>query len=412
MLHRKVMIAIADGIGDRPVASLDDKTPLEYADTPNLDRVAAAGINGMMDLIAPGIPVGTDMGHLILFGYEPQDYPGRGPIEALGVGMEVLPGDIVFRCNYATVDQNGIVVDRRAGRIREGTDRIAEAGSGLVIDGVTFFLKSATEHRAVLVLRGTGLSDRISDSDPKAPNDGSPYLEVRPLDDSDEAKRTAGVLNRFLQEAHHLLSRHPVNEARMQRGEKPANFILTRGAGRMTELTPITERLDIRGSCVAGESTVLGVAKLAGFKAITDSRMTASMDTDIELKAELALRELADRDLVLVHVKAPDLKGHDNEPIEKAQAIELFDRLVGILLRDLPKDVYLALAADHSTPCEVGEHTGEPVPIAICGPGIRKDRVIHYNECDGAYGGLGRLSGMDFIRTLHGLMGRVKKQGN
>lgn len=197
MLHRKVMIAIADGIGDRPVASLDDKTPLEYADTPNLDRVAAAGINGMMDLIAPGIPVGTDMGHLILFGYEPQDYPGRGPIEALGVGMEVLPGDIVFRCNYATVDQNGIVVDRRAGRIREGTDRIAEAVSGLVIDGVTFFLKSATEHRAVLVLRGTGLSDRISDSDPKAPNDGSPYLEVRPLDDSDEAKRTAEVLNRF-----------------------------------------------------------------------------------------------------------------------------------------------------------------------------------------------------------------------
>lgn len=411
-MNRKVILAIADGLGDRPHPLLDNKTPLEYAETPNLDRLAAKGITGMMDLISPGIPVGTDMGHLILFGYQPHHYPGRGPIEALGIGMDVHPGDIVLRCNFSAVDEDGIVVDRRAGRIREGTEELADAINGIELDGVKIYFKPATEHRAVLILRGMGLSDKISDSDPKAPNDGSPYNEIRPLDSSEESKRTASVLNLFLQKAHVLLSNHPVNVERIKHGKVPANFLLTRGAGQMVQLDPITDQLNMKGSCIAGESTVLGVAQLAGFKPITDSSMTANMDTNIKLKAKLTIEEIAKNDMVLVHLKAPDLKGHDNEPFEKAKAIELFDQMIGMIAQEMPEDTYLALAADHSTPCEVGEHTGDPVPVLIYGPSIRRDRTLLYNEMDCAYGGLGHLSGNQFIQTLHGLMGRVKKQGN
>lgn len=411
-MNRKVIIAIADGSGDRPNPLLEHKTPLEYAYTPHLDRLAAEGITGMMDLVGSGIPVGTDMGHLILFGFQPEDYPGRGPIEALGIGMDARAGDIVLRCNFANVDETGIVVDRRAGRIREGTDLLAEALSGIELQGVTFYCKPATEHRAVLILRGEGLSDQISDSDPKAPNDGSPYQVIRALDSSDAARKTAAVLNEYLQTAYQILASHSVNKERAGSKQLPANFLLTRGAGKIVEHNPVTERLNIKGSCIAGESTVLGVGILAGFKPVTDSRMTGNMDTDIALKAKLAIKEIEENDMVLVHLKAPDLKGHDNQPFEKAKALELFDKMVGMIADELPGNVYLAVAADHSTPCEVGEHTGEPVPILIFGPSIRKDRTLQYNELDCAYGGLGRLSGQEFVRTLHGLIGRVKKLGN
>lgn len=413
MLQRKVIMAIADGVGDRPIPLLGNRTPLEYAETPNLDRLASEGITGMMDLISSGIPVGTDMGHLVLFGFQPQDYPGRGPIEALGIGMDVKQGDVVLRCNFATVDANGIVSDRRAGRIREKTNEIAQAINGIELEeGIKVYFKEATEHRAVLILRGPGLSANISDSDPKAPNDGMPYHEVKPFDVTMEAERTASALNLFLKKSHDILSSHPVNLERITSGKLPANFILTRGAGQVAQLTPIATELNIKGSCIAGESTVLGVAELAGFKSITDSRMTGNIDTDIELKAKLAVEEIANNDMVYVHLKAPDVKGHDNEPFEKAKSIELFDRMVGLIHEQLPEDVYLALAADHSTPCEVGEHTGEPVPILIHGPAIRRDRNTKYNEIDCAYGGLGRLKGNEFVRTLHDLMGKVKKQGN
>jgi 2,3-bisphosphoglycerate-independent phosphoglycerate mutase len=413
MLHRKVIVAIADGLGDRPHPLLENQTPLEYAKTPNLDYLAKEGITGMMDLISPGIPVGTDMGHLILFGYQPEQYPGRGPIEALGVGLEIKPGDVVLRCNFATVDEYGNVVDRRAGRIREKTAELAKAIDGLQLaDGIELFFKPATEHRAVLILRGAGLSDKVSDSDPKAPNDGKPYQQIEPLDSSEEAKRTADILNLFLSVAHTRLSTHPVNLERQNEGKLPANFILTRGAGQMAQLTPITKELQMKGSCIAGESTVLGVAQLAGFKTLTHPSMTGNIDTNIELKARLAIEEIQDHNMVYVHMKAPDVKGHDNEPFEKAKAIEFFDQMVGQIFKQLPENTYLALAADHSTPCEVGEHTGDPVPVLIYGPSIRKDRTLLYNEMDCAYGGLGHLTGSDFVRTLHGLMGLVKKQGN
>lgn len=413
MNKRKLILAIADGIGDRPIASLSNKTPLEYAQTPTLDKLAANGITGMMDLISPGIPIGTDMGHLILFGYHPSDYPGRGPIEAAGIGLQLQPGDVVCRCNMATVDDEGIVVDRRAGRIREGLAELIAAVDGMVLeDQVVAKLLPATEHRAVLVLRGANLSDRISDSDPHAPNDGKPYHPVEALDSTEAAARTARYMNEFLRRSHEILKQHPLNLARIEQGLLPANFVLTRGAGCMKEMKPITEQFNFSGCCVASEKTVLGVAKLAGFETCTDERMTGNIDTDIELKAKSALEQLNTHDVVYVHLKAPDIKGHDNLPLEKVESIEKFDKMVGYILERLPEDTYLALAADHSTPCEVGEHTGEPVPVLIYGPSIRRDRNELYNEMDCAYGGLGRISGNGMFMTMLDLLNLSHKQGN
>jgi len=335
MLRRKVILAIADGLGDRPHPALNDKTPLECARRTHMDRLASQGITGIMDLIGPGIPVGTDMGHLILFGYGPQDYPGRGPIEALGIGMNVEPGDVVLRCNFATVDHEGIVVDRRAGRIREHTDAIARALDGMLLEEqAQAFVQAATEHRAVLILRslnGEGLSGNISDSDPHAPNDGQPFREVRPLDSSEEARRTAYYLNLFLQKSHELLKHHPVNEERIRKGLPPANFILTRGAGQAARLEAVAAQRGFRGSCIAGESTVLGVAQLAGFQPLTHSSMTGNIDTDIVRKAQWTIEQIAVNDMVYVHMKAPDLKGHDDDPHGKVHAIELFDEMVGLI---------------------------------------------------------------------------------
>lgn len=413
MYYRKAIVAIADGLGDRPHPLLNGLTPLQKAHTPNLDRVASQGICGMMDLIAPGIPVGTDMGHLVLFGGRPDDYPGRGPIEAYGIEMDTRPGDVIFRCNLATVDEYGIVIDRRAGRINQNTVELVAAVNGMVLsDNVTAYMQAATEHRAVLVFRGANLSENITDSDPKAPHDGKPYVVPQASDNSEKSLQMADLMQLFLNKSHAILDAHPINTERKRYGLLPANFILTRGPGRCQPLASVPQKYGFNGCCIAGETTVLGVAKLLGYSTHSHPLFTANISSNFQLKAERALLALDNNDLVFVHFKATDLAGHDNLPFEKITAIEHFDRMVGLILDNLPEYTYLALAADHSTPCEVKEHTGEPVPVALCGNGIRQDNVMQFDEYACAKGGLNRLSGTDFIHTVIDYMGYSQKQGS
>ena len=180
----KGIIMIIDGMADRPIKELGYKTPLEAAVTPNMDKMAENGICGIMDPIKPGIRAGSDTSHISILGYDPYEvYTGRGPFEAAGVGVDVLPGDIAFRCNFSTADESGIITDRRAGRIREGTEEIAQSINGMELEeDVEVIFKESTGHRAVLVLRGNGLSDQISDADPK--HDGKPPKKVFALDDN------------------------------------------------------------------------------------------------------------------------------------------------------------------------------------------------------------------------------------
>ena len=220
----KSLIMIIDGMADRPIPELGNKTPLEVAETPNMDKLAENGINGIMDPIKPGIRVGSDTAHLSILGYDPYKvYTGRGPFEAAGVGVEVKPGDIAFRCNFATQDENGIITDRRAGRIREKTEKIAETINSMKIEGfedTKIIFKESTGHRAVLVLRGENLSDKISDADPK--REGKPPKKVKPLEDTPAAKKTAKLLNKLVEKSHQILKNHPVNLERIKKSENPS----------------------------------------------------------------------------------------------------------------------------------------------------------------------------------------------
>lgn len=420
-MKNKILLAIADGVGDRPCEELYQLTPLEFAKKPHLNKIAAEGSCGIMDLYKAGVPVGTDLGHMLLFGYEFDDYPGRGPIEAAGEGLDMQAGDIALRANFATVDENMKVVDRRAGRIREGTSNLAQALNGIEIDGVKVLFKEATEHRAVMVLRGEGLSANITDTDPK--KEGAEVKLCLSTDGSAEAEKTANIINKIIVEANKRLSAHPLNRERKAQNLLPANAILTRGAGLMPHLEKVTEKYGFRASCVAAETTVIGAAKLAGFNVITDPSFTGNIDTDIVKKAECAAAALDSNDLVVLHLKATDLMGHDNNPKGKVEAIEKYDAMLGKVLelveeknsRDIngePYHLMIALAADHSTPCERKEHSGDPVPVVISAKNFRKDAVKSYDEISCAQGGLCRIKASEFISTLLDYLEVTKKQGN
>jgi len=418
-LRRKAVVIIQDGLGDRLIPELGNQTPLQAAVTPLLDRIAAEGICGLVDPIAPGVRAGTDVAHLALFGLDPyRHYTGRGPIEAAGLNMELAAGDVAFRANFATVDDSLIVLDRRAGRIREGTAELAAALDGLILEEqsgepVRVLFRPATEHRAVFILRGSNLSDRVTDSDPHAAHEMEAVQEVKPVDETDpRAIRTARLLNQFTLRAHQILEEHPVNLKRFKNRLMPANAVIFRGGGMVPPIERTTDKYGIRGACVAAETTIHGVARLAGFSVYMENGMTANTDTDLNVKAALCLKALADHDLVYVHIKGADLCGHDNRPLEKIKIIEKADEMAGKILKEIGPEVYLALAADHSTPCEVRDHSGDPVPAAIYGPSVRIDPVKHYDELSCAGGGLGRITGSQFFLTLVDLMGFTPKYGS
>ncbi len=407
---------IIDGLGDRPIDEFGGLTPLEAADTPCFDALARGGITGLMDPLSPGVRVGTDVGHLALFGYNPlKVYWGRGPIEAVGIGIDLGPGDVAMRCNFATVDENLIVVDRRAGRIRH-TDELAAMLDGMqLVNGITATFKPATEHRAVLVLSGERLSAEITSSDPGPANEGLPVREVTsrkpyaPL-----AEKTAQAVNEFVKRSHEILREHAINRKRSAGGLPPANIVITRGAGMAVKMRSLTERFEIKGCCVAGESTVVGIARMSGFKALTSEKLTANIDTDLDEKARLTLEGLKEADFVVTHIKGADLVSHDNKPREKLAFIERTDRMLQTIIDGLEasRETFIAVTADHSTPCAIREHSADPVPVLIHGEGVLTDDVETFGERSCAHGGLCRIRANDFLLSVLDLMGVTYRFGS
>lgn len=409
--HLKGLLLICDGMGDRPVPELDNKTPLEYAKTPTLDRLAREGECGLMDPIAPGIRAGSDTAHLAILGYDPyRVYQGRGPFEALGIGMEVRGGDVALRCNFSTVDENWRVIDRRAGRITEGTRELAEAVNGVEIEGVQCFFKESVAHRGALVLRGENLSPHITDADPHT--EGEKVAECQPVDPSDAAAaRTARVVNAFVRLSYERLKDHPLNKARVEQGLPPANIILPRGAGVAPHLEPFPKRHKIRACAVVETGLIRGIARFVGMDTLEAPGATGGVDSDLISMAETLARALSEYDFVLCNVKAPDLCGHDGNPRLKAEVIERIDAMVAHLLQRYTEPFYLIVTADHSTPCSVRDHSGDPVPVLLHGPDLRGDDVLHFHERACQAGGMGRLRGGDLVPILTQLMGVQEKFG-
>lgn len=404
---------ILDGLGDRPCPQLGGKTPLEAAETPVLDALALRHQCGMMDPLLPGMPVDTHTGVGILFGLNPAQAVRlrRGPIEAAGIGLELQPGDVLWRANLASVEKtpHGYrILDRRAGRIRNDVEALCAALQDLeVAPGITASLHPATQHRAVLRFRGNGLSAEVSDTDPGGHAIDRGILTAAPgpgLEAAAQvtAQATADALNRFTGRACEILESHPVNAARIARGRPAANGVIARSAGGVQPLKNLLTKLGLKVAVVAGEMTILGLAELFDFHRHSSSRFTSLPDTDLEEKLRIAGDALQQHDLVFVHIKGTDTAAHDKDPMLKSAFIARFDRELGKL--DLDNFV-VGVCADHSTDSVRGEHNGDPVPVVLCNPVGRRDRSDGYNETACVNGALGRITAQGFLTSVLDAMG-------
>ncbi len=405
----KAMLIVMDGLGDRPISELGDLTPLEAARTPHLDALAARGICGVLNAIGVGQRPGSDTSHLAILGYDiDKYYTGRGTIEVAGLGMDLEPGDMALRGNLGTVDESLVVTDRRAGRITD-TGPFVKDLEGLRHQGVTLHVQPGTGHRAGVILRGPGLSSRISDGDPHEV--GVKVHEVHPLDDSPEAAFTAKILNHFLAAAHRTLTANPLNRERVAQGKPPANYLLVRGAGYYKKIEKFQERYGLRACAIAGGGLYKGIGAFTGMDVFKVAGATGLPNTDIAAKFKAALQALAGAyDFAFVHVKAADTFGEDGDFQGKLEFIEKIDAAVALLL-DAPH--LLVLTADHSTPCALKRHSGDPVPLMMVGDGlVRTDDVTAFGERPCARGALGRLTGLQLMPEIINLLGLAKLIGD
>lgn len=403
----KGLLLIGDGMGDRPVPELGGKTPLEAANTPVMDRCCAEGESGHMDPIAPGIRAGSDTAHLAMLGYDPYEvYPGRGPFECFGIGMDVQPGDLAFRCNFSTVDEDFTVLDRRAGRITEGTAALAAAIDGLQVQDVTILFKESVAHRGGMVMRGPGLSTEVSEADPHA--EGLKVLEVQGL--TPEAEKTALVCNEFIRRSYDILKDHPVNRDRVERGLPPANILLPRGAGFAPNLGLFADRYGITGACIVEVGLVKGIGRYIGMDVIDVVGSTANVETDTEAIGRAVIEALGRHPFVLCNVKGPDVAGHDGNAGDKIRILEKIDAMLGQIIGAVD-NLTVAVTGDHCTPVTFGDHTGESVPLLIWGPHVRTDAVQTFGERSVTTGGLHRFQGKDVMNIMTSYMGTAEKFG-
>lgn len=396
---------VCDGMGDRLTGG---RTPLESAVKPNMDKIASEGICGIMDTVRAGIRPGSDTSHLSLFGYDPlKVYTGRGPFEAAGAGLELEEGDIAFRCNFATMEDNKII-DRRAGRTEYGLSELAEEIAKIKIRGVDLLFKRCAGHRAVLVLRGKGLSPKVMDTDPD--RDNVPPSESIPLDNSPNSRKTAKILNEFTKKTKEILSDHPINKERVSQGMMPANIILSRGGGIKPQLEGFEKRYGIKAVCISGTTLIKGVCRSIGMDIIDVEGATGHIDSNIGAKVEAAIEAIDRYDFIFIHIKGTDEASHDGRFDLKEKMIERIDsEVVGPIIYGV-KDATIVLTADHSTPLSIRQHSADPVPVAILGD-VRTDDVKRFTERDCAKGGLCRIRGPELMDIILDISDRAKLFG-
>jgi len=342
-----------------------------------------------------GNPPETDEGIMALLG-EADDgnvVLGRGLFEALGVGLPIPPGAVVFRGNLATIEEDGAILDRRAGRIRVGVeDLLAELHEVALHGGVTGRIFPGHEHRVVVMLQGPGLSAAIADTDPGAEATMQRVLPVRATQRSPEAGRTADALGELLAIAARTLAVHPLNVARIRQGLFPANAIITRGASMAA---PRREG-GARSYCmmVSGCGTALGVARYMGMQTASSQLFTGNLDTDLDGKFEIAAKLLTEVDLVTVHIKGTDIAAHGRRPLEKRDFISSIDAALGRFLKSQKKrsgSLRVVVSADHGTSSLTGAHIAQPVPLLLATWQANSKEKEDFDEESAAHGALGLL---------------------
>lgn len=394
----KIILIIIDGLGDRPIPRLGNKTPLEAARTPNLDNLAEKGVSGLMGpFLFPRDKYPTSAGaHIALFGYM-NYFLRRGPYEVTGIGMKMQEGDVAFRGNFATVDANLKIIDRRAGRI-EQTKPLIKFLVGIKIDGVKFLIKESYGHRVGLIMRGKGLSLNVSKCDPKKV--GVKAKKIVPLDKSREAEFTAEVLNKFLEKAHKILKNHPLNKKRKKQGLLPANYLLVRGAGKFKETPGFKQRYGLEAACIAGGGLYKGIGKILGMDLIKVKGATGFANTNLKGKTLAAKDALKKYDFIFLHIKATDTFSHDGDFVGKKEFIEKIDKDITPLFN--LKNTLIVVTADHSTCCSLKRHCTEPIPILISGKS--QDLVKEFSEKACQKGKLGKFPQLELMPKILSLI--------
>ena len=384
----KIILLVLDGLGGLPLTP-DGPTELEAAHTPNLDALATRSICGMGTPVAPGITPGSGPGHLSLFGYDPLTYEiGRGVLEALGIGFDLQDNDVAARGNFCTLDEQGLITDRRAGRIpTEVGARLCAKLRQIDLPGVETFVEPVKEYRFVLVLRGERLHDGLTETDPQQA--GKPPLPVKPL--RPEAASTAELLNRWLSEARKLLA-----------DEHPANGCNLRGIAKDPGLPKLPEIYRLRCGAIATYPMYRGVAKLAGMDVLPTGET-------IEDEVETLKAHWQEYDFFFFHVKKTDSRGEDGDFEAKAQVIEHFDRVLPDILA-LGPDV-LIITGDHSTPAVWKAHSWHELPVLLWSKYIRPDGVTQFGERPCMAGGLGHIHNTDLMPLAMAYAGRLIKFG-
>lgn len=380
----KILYVVLDGVADRPS---DGITSLEAARKPWLDGLAVRAVCGRLYTVGRGIAPESDVATMALLGYDPERfYPGRGPLEALGAGLEVTVDGVAFRANFATVDPTSMrIIDRRVGRSLESWEarELAKALDGMELGGgsVVVRFRATIGHRGVLVLEPRGglrLSPMVGNTDPAyirrgkfsvAVDKWEPIIvEAEPLDGSEEARLTADLVNEFTKRAVQVLDDHPVNREREARGLPKANAVLLRDAGTRPEGLPSFKDLfGLRGASVVEMVVERGIARLAGLRDYPVEVEGRGLGERLADAAEQALRALEENDIVYVHLKGPDEPGHDGDFHGKVAAIEAIDQIFfSRVLGDLKgSDVAVLVTSDHATPYTLKAHSGDPVPFML-----------------------------------------------
>lgn len=386
----KIIFLIMDGLGGMPLPG-GDKTELETARTPNLDRFAAEGISGLLDPVSPGVTPGSGPGHLALFGYDPLEYLiGRGVLSALGVDFELTGRDVAARLNFCTLDKKELVSDRRAGRIAtEVNEKLCQKirKNVKLSDGMEYFLITESEHRAVLVLRGEGLGGEVNDTDPQ--QTGLPPRE--PKGANKASQRTAKYVREFLGQAQEVL-----------KNDHPANMLLARGFAKFDPLPTMEQRYGLRSAAIAQYPMYRGLARLVGMRVLPKPHDYAAM-------WEQLTDYYDDYDFFFIHFKKTDSTGEDGNFTAKVKVIEQIDAWAG-QIRQLDPEV-LVVSGDHSTPSFLKNHSWHPVPALLWSPNCRPDEVTQFGERYCARGYIGRMETKHLIMLALANALRLKKFG-
>lgn len=384
----KLLMLVIDGLGGLPVRG---KTELDAGKHRNLDQLASKSICGLIDPVSYGITPGSGPSHLALFGYDPFRHEiGRGVMEALGIGLNLTRDDLTARGNFATIDEKGVIVDRRAGRIStEKNQEICQFLQNEIreIDGIRISIYPGKEHRFVILFQGEGLKGSLTDADPQ--KDGLKAKGVEPI--SQEAQGTAGIVNHYLRKATEAL-----------RPFHPANTILLRGFSKIPDIPTMTEQFKLRPAAIATYPMYRGLARLVGMEILETGE---TLQQEVE-----TLKKQFDRyDFFYLHFKKPDMAGEDGNFKMKVKAIEEVDRFIPSILK-LKPDV-LVITGDHSTPSLLKSHSWHPNPILLYSKYVRPDGIRRFTERQCQKGQLGRFPATDIIPLMLANGLKLKKFG-